>query len=53
MTRITFLLNLIFLSVMNGFTQRQEKISPIPDFDSLIMINTELPKYYNLRNTVG
>jgi C1A family cysteine protease len=51
MRRIIFLLNLISLSSMNGFTQGQEKISPIPDFDSLIMINTELPKYFNLRNT--
>jgi hypothetical protein len=49
--RIIFFANLIFAVIFTSLAQTGGKISPVPDFDSLILIPEELPKYYSLRNT--
>jgi C1A family cysteine protease len=49
--RIFLLHNILLLVVLTGRTQQTEKISMLPDFDSLIMIQTPLPEYFTLRNT--
>lgn len=49
--RIIFFLNLILVVIFISPAQTGNKISPVPDFDSLIMISKELPSYFTLRYT--